>query len=212
MNHSYIKLFTFLLLLVAAPSKTLAQTPDTLDIIKPQKVRSDVINAFTANASIGWIASRVTTPVGSYTWRGGAGYELSYRRIGASGYGVDFAYAHSQTNFPTYSPSVDYKLKFDQFIASILYGGRVGRASIAAVGIGVGYALYNDDDERVGAFTYRTMLDLEYLLSSHLGIGLGADYTMLISSKQNVPGYSKKENEVNGFKRLTLKAGIRIHL
>ena len=202
-----------LLLAVLASQQALAQMTETLPEMVDQPVaeKKKSLNTLTADFTTGWITTEVTTPEDSYKWRNGMGFEFSFRKLYESGCGISLEYAHSETGYPSRYYNGKYWLKANYYGVSVLYGGFVGRQCIATIGIGAGCGYtYGSDKGEVG-FGLKETLNVEYQLSSLIGIGAGLDYFLCISNKQQDNGYNNRKYDVNGFKRLALHAGLRVY-
>lgn len=210
MKHKTKKHIRTVLLLLTALVWQQAAAQSTGTPLEPTAKEKKVFNTILADFTTGWVTSEVTTPEGSYKWRNGQGFEISYRRLRKDGYGIGLEFAHSATNYPSRTYGGEYQLKANFYGISLLYGGFVGQKCIATVGIGAGCAYtYGSDKGSVG-FGLKEAINVEYQLSPLVGIGAGLDYFMNISADQQPDGYGKKY-DITGFKRLALHVGLRVY-
>ena len=177
----------------------------------PAKQPSKASHTLSANASPGWITTKVFTPQGKYSWRFGMGGELNYRCLFHSGYGFGLEYAYNQTGYPV-AGSVNENLKINYAGASFVYGGTISSGWIAAVSLGMGYANYAESGESHSGFGTKTSLSIERQLNKVLGIGLELGHHVLTFSKQESNDYYDADEYTNGFKRLSVSIGFRIHI
>lgn len=168
-------------------------------------------HALSANVSPGWITTEVFTPEGKHSWRTGIGYELGYRCLFKSGYGFGIDYAHSHTSYPSYHYDGHYSLDINYVGPAIVYGGNIGKQWIATVEAGMGYAHYNNGDESKSGFGTKWGVGVEYQLNKGIGIGIGIRHHVATFSKQE-NSYYDSDKYTNGFKRLSINAGLRIYL
>ena len=203
------------LLLIAALTwqTTLAQMSEVSPepASQPEVKEKKAFNTVSADFTTGWIVTEVTTPEGSHKWRNGPGFELSFRRLYDSGYGISLEFAHSETGYPSRYYGGEYRLKSNYYGVSVLYGGYVGRRIIASIGIGGGCGYTHDGEEGEVGFGLKDALDVEYQLSPLIGIGAGLDYLLNISANQQNRDYNGKKYDITGFKRLALHIGLRVY-
>ena len=134
MKHKTKKHIRTVLLLLTVLVWQQAAAQSTGTPLEPTAKEKKVFNTILADFATGWVTSEVTTPEGSYKWRNGQGFEISYRRLRKDGYGIGLEFAHSATNYPSRTYGGEYQLKANFYGISLLYGGFVGQKCIATVG------------------------------------------------------------------------------
>jgi len=193
---------------VNADSTEVFEMPMGLETPKQEKT---VEHAFFANYSLGWITSKVVTPYQERSNQGGHGFEIGYRCLFYTNWGLGICYEHNKTTYSGY-PS-DYELGLNSFTGSLIYGGHLGQKWIATVEFGVGYANYSDCGKKMkDGIVFKSALGAEYSPDGTFGIGLGISYNTSIFGDEKNKNYYKNENYINGFRRLAINAGIRLYL
>lgn len=164
-----------------------------------------------AGVNGGWMVSRVYTPMGDYSWKGGTGYFGELNCVFAKGFGFGADYEHSETSYPV-SFRVDSKLKLDFVLPYFLYSTPAGADWLFRAMIGIGYAHYRDDDKGQGGFGVKSAVGIEYQVNKHMGLALEIERRSATFSEPEEFTLYKNRNESFGYSRLAASLGLMIHL
>lgn len=205
-----------MMLLLALFGMSHAASGQMLNDVKGQNVDADgtkkVDVSLGMGVNAGWMTSRVYTPVGDYTWKGGAGYFGELNCVFAKGLGFGVDYEHSETGYPV-GYGNDSKLKLDFLLPYFLYSGQVDDKWLLRAMVGIGYSHYQDADRGQGGFGLKTAMAVEYLLNRHLGLALELERrTSSFSEPEEFSSYKKYKNESFGYSRLAVNLGLMVHL
>lgn len=181
------------------------------ELVKTDNQRKvDVSLGFGVNG--GWMTSRVYTPVGEYSWKGGLGYTGELNCMFASGFGIGVDYQHSETSYPIGYGNMESELKLDYVMPYLIYGGSVGGNWLLKAMFGIGYGHYSDAGDGQGGFGLKTAASVEYLLNRHLGVALELESRSSYYSEPEGFSSYKKNNETYGYSRLSVNLGLKVHV
>lgn len=163
-------------------------------------------HALFVKASPGVITSKVYYNSQDYeSFRGGMGIETGYRCVLKKGYGFGLTYAHNKTEY-----KYGEKLDLNYIGPSFIYGSKIRERLQGSGEVGIGHANYKLNNEKQNGVGIKASADIEYLLSSWLGVNAEMGWLMTIFSEK-YHGY-KIDEPINGFYRVSVNVGIRLHL
>ena len=179
------------------------------DLAKQESAKKKGEHTLSLNADFGAITSKVYTYTGTHTWQTGTGFEVSYRYIAGSGYGIALSFLHNQTEYSTRDGNADLDLYF--WGPSFVYGGEMGKHWYGHAEIGIGLAKYSEPEESQYGAGIKTAFGVEYRPWKFVGIGLDIVNTTSTFSNQKY-FFDTYDTTINGFNRLGLNLGFRFHL
>lgn len=162
----------------------------------------------------GWMTSKVYTPAGDYTWKGGVGFVAKMNCVFSSGMGFGMDYEHSQTSYPV-GPftSTTSGLNLDYYMPYFLYSTSAGGNWLFCASVGLGVAHYKKEGVSQTGLGFKTALGVEYMVHKNVGIALDVERRIATFSEPDDFNYYKKnKNESYGFSRLAIGLGLLLHL
>lgn len=150
-----------------------------------------------------WITSKMYTPSGTYSWRGGFELGVEYSCVFSRGYGFGISYLQNSTSYP------EGKARVNFMGPSFVYAGFLSRKWRGIAEIGMGYSSFYNGYSTESGFGVKYSTGMEYMLSDNIGISAKLrSLTVYIGGKNEDYGDS---DERNGVARLAFQLGVNFH-
>lgn len=170
---------------------------------QPERRGPAPANTFEVSLGYGWISSKIydanNVSLGS---KSGLEWKLGYEHIWTSGWGVGMQYSGFKAELPggdmvlSYlAPEVTLRTKFNKWILKC--------------GVGMGLFLYNEPYYSTAGFGTHIIVGVEYMLSSHVGLGVSA--SSIASNLPKRDGVELKKDEKSGINRVNVLGGLRFY-
>lgn len=161
-----------------------------------------------------WTTSKIYTSSDGKNYKKGLrGYAIdcSLTNLGKKGHGFggDFFLSRTEVDVPTGPWSVDCSYTLIYFGIHYAAGARLGKKFFADANLGLGAAMYTDEGQTEGGFGLRYAINLEYMVSKSIGIGIeGISHNYYFKRPD---GFKQPDGESYGIKHLGVLMGVRFH-
>ena len=170
-------------------------------------------NTIYANIGYAGIISKYYLPSGaSGNPKSGLDWQIGYEWVSKSGFGFGVMYSGYRSSYDISSNTINVGLTYiaPQFVLK----QKVSEKWQFRESVGLGYFGYREslkgESASLSGLGYNFSLGVEYLLSSHVGIGANLGYLGGSLPEQDA-SYNKPKDERTGIFRLTFDAGIRFY-